>query len=109
MAENEQDSYWITDFYKKFEFKNTLGNFINLIIGEFNSDGVLKIYTDEFIFEEVDVEELPYIYVQRPGEDFGDEGYIVGIELRSLGIFTTKSIIKRIEKDLLFNKNKYRK
>jgi len=82
MAESEQDSYWLNDWWYRFEDRKSLVNHTDLIIGEFDTDGTLKILNE--YHNPIEKKKDNYYYVETDHvAKCGVEGQLVGIKISS--------------------------
>jgi hypothetical protein len=87
-AENEQDSCWLQQWVEDLGSKEILSNYIELEVGEFDSDGKLEIL-DSF-FNLIDYKKNrendgKYVFVETNHEEHSgtDTGKIVGINFKT--------------------------
>jgi len=82
MAENEQDVAWFGNWAVKFDHQEMLGSYIRFVVGEFDSDGKLEIFEEEY--EMKDVDKGGYCFIETNSEEHsGEEGQVVGVNIRS--------------------------
>ena len=108
MAENEQDVAWFSDWAVNFDHREVLGSYIHFIVGEFDWDGKLDVFEEEFEMKEV--AEDGYCFVETDTKEHsGKEGKVVGVDISGHNDWLPEMMVNILKKTYLKELEGYEK